>query len=153
MKAPVVAASAFAVGLLCSGTAVARTQASAPSPNVPSAKRSPSTEGYFNRGAALQEKDDSDCAIREYREALRLDPNFAEEHNNLGNAVRERSDFKSSITEPREALRLKPDFAVAHSNLGIPRTSSLGRSRLAFTLIWCRCCLAAIIKAFAMRGQ
>jgi Flp pilus assembly protein TadD len=58
-------------------------------------------------------------AVREYKEAIRLKPDFAEAHSNLGVAYKELGDFDSAIREYRIAIRLKPGFQQAHSNLAI----------------------------------
>ena len=62
---------------------------------------------------------EADEAIAEYREAMRLKPDFAEAHINLGVALRDQGKLDEAIAEYREALRLKPDHAEAHSNLGL----------------------------------
>jgi tetratricopeptide (TPR) repeat protein len=80
---------------------------------------SPTAEDHFHRGNALDDKGDVDGAIAEYREALRLRPDFAEAHYNLGVELRHKVDRNGAIAEYREALRLMPDFAEAHYNLGV----------------------------------
>jgi tetratricopeptide (TPR) repeat protein len=57
-------------------------------------------------------------AIAEYREAIRLKPDYAEAHNNLGNALAGKGQLDKAIAEFREAIRLKPDYPLAHCNLG-----------------------------------
>ena len=59
-----------------------------------------------------------DEAIAEYRQAIRLIPDFAEAHNDLGIALKEQGKPDESIAEYRQAIRLKPDLAWAHNNLG-----------------------------------
>ncbi len=62
-------------------------------------------------------KGQTDEAIRQYQEALRLKPDYAEAHNNLGIAL----CGKAISTRPsviQEALRLNPDYLDAHNNLG-----------------------------------
>ena len=59
-----------------------------------------------------------DEAIGEYREALRLKPDYAEAHNNLGVALEDRGSLDGAIAEYREALRLKPDFPQGRVGLG-----------------------------------
>ena len=54
-------------------------------------------------------KSKHDEAIAEYREAIRLKPDFAEAHNNLGNALQAKGKLDEAIAEYREAIRLKPD--------------------------------------------
>jgi tetratricopeptide (TPR) repeat protein len=76
-------------------------------------------EPHYNLGLALYDKGDLDGAIREYREALRIQPDYAEAHNNLGNALEKKGDLDGAIREFREALRVQPDYADAHYNLGV----------------------------------
>ena len=45
-----------------------------------------------NVGNALVAKGDPDGAIREYREAIRLKPDYAEAHSSLGNALSGKGD-------------------------------------------------------------
>lgn len=77
-------------------------------------------DNYFmrvNLGAALADNGDVDGAIREYREAIRIDPKNPDVHFNLGNALM-KQDLDSAILEFREALRLNPRYSPAHNNLG-----------------------------------
>ncbi len=72
----------------------------------------------LTRGDALLMKGDVDGAIREYREALRIHPNFAHAHNGLGLALDKKDDVDGAIREYREALRLGATDAATHYNLG-----------------------------------
>jgi tetratricopeptide (TPR) repeat protein len=58
-----------------------------------------------------------DEAIRQCREAIRLEPAYAEAHNNLGKALEMKGQMNEAIREFQEALSLNPDFAIARSNL------------------------------------
>jgi tetratricopeptide (TPR) repeat protein len=69
--------------------------------------------------ASRSDKGQLDDAIAEYREAIRLNKDYAEPHNSLGNALRDKGRLDDAIAEYHEALRLKKDYAEAHSNLGI----------------------------------
>ena len=60
-----------------------------------------------------------DEAEKEYREALRIYPDFAKAHNNLGVLLGNKGREEDAEAEYREAIRIKPDFAKAHYNLGI----------------------------------
>ncbi|HYV39538.1 MAG TPA: tetratricopeptide repeat protein, partial [Gemmataceae bacterium] len=53
-----------------------------------------------------------------YRQALRLNPKFAEAHNGLGNVLQSLERLDEAVAQIRQALQLKPDFAEAHNNLG-----------------------------------
>ena len=57
-------------------------------------------------------------AIASYREALRLEPEYAEAHNNLGRALKDVGRNEDALAHANRALRLKPDYADAHYNLG-----------------------------------
>src|SRR5262249_53674769 len=73
---------------------------------------------HNNLGIALKDKGDLDGAIACYRQALRLDPQFALAHTNLGAALKDKGDLNGAIACHRRALRLDPRFARAHINLG-----------------------------------
>ena len=57
-------------------------------------------------------------AIAEYREAIRIDPDYSCAHHNLGNALLKQGKLEEAIAECREAVRLGPDFACGHEALG-----------------------------------
>ncbi len=59
-----------------------------------------------------------DEAEKEYRDAIRIYPDFAKAHNTLGNLLNERGRKEDAEAEYREAIRIKSDSAVAHYNLG-----------------------------------
>ena len=62
-------------------------------------------------------KGQTDEAIRQFQEALRLKPDFAEAHNSLANVLLDKSQLDEAIRQYREALRLRPDYASAGDNL------------------------------------
>lgn len=62
---------------------------------------------------------DFDEAAACYREALRLDPNFAEAYNNLGYVLKEQHRFVEAKVMLETALRLRPDLGPARLNMGI----------------------------------
>lgn len=72
---------------------------------------------HMDRAAAFRNAGDLDAAIREYREALPLRPQYAELRYNLGNALYDRGDLDEAAAEYREALRLNPAYPDAHYNL------------------------------------
>ena len=66
---------------------------------------------------ALMRQGDAGEAITEYRQAVRIKPEFAEAHYNLGNALASQRNFAGALTEYREAVRLNPDWAPAVRSL------------------------------------
>lgn len=68
-------------------------------------------EKYSNQGKV-------DEAIKEYKKALNLDPNFAEAHLNLGwSYALKKKDYNLALQETLEAIRLKPDLIMGYRNL------------------------------------
>ncbi len=74
---------------------------------------------HDNLGAFLCDRmRDLAAAETEFREAIRIEPDFVYAHYNLGNALTRRGDPEAAVAAFREALRLDPDFASGHNNLG-----------------------------------
>ena len=87
-------------------------------------------EAYINRGAAKAALGQSDAAIADYNEAIRLKPDFydeairlkpddAEAYYKRGNAKGALGQLDAAIADYDEAIRLKPDYAEAYSKRGI----------------------------------
>ena len=77
-----------------------------------------SSVAHNNLGAVLVKQGELEDAVEHYREALRIDPAYAEAHNNLGVALIERGELEAAVEHYREALRINPAYAEAHYNLG-----------------------------------
>ena len=71
-----------------------------------------------NRGAALSSKNEFDKAIKEYDEAIRLDPDLGAAYVNRGAAWSGKKEYDKAIKDFGEAIRLNPKDAVAFSNRG-----------------------------------
>ena len=63
------------------------------------------------------EGEDSD-KIDSYKQAIRIDPDYADAHNNLGLAYHNLEMYEEAIESYKQAIRIDPDYADAHSNLG-----------------------------------
>jgi Flp pilus assembly protein TadD len=81
---------------------------------------------YSNLGRLIQERGGPtpdprvlEQASAEYREALRLKPDFSQAHNNLASTLLDLGRFDEADAEYREALRLKPDDPEVRTNLGL----------------------------------
>src|SRR5439155_24821205 len=67
---------------------------------------------------------DSKEVLVEFREAVRLSPDFADAHNNIGLVLAQADDDAGAIAAFRDALRFRPDYADAHANLGAALTAT-----------------------------
>jgi len=77
-----------------------------------------SSIAHSNLGVALGERGQWDEGIQHQREALRINPAYAEAHNNLGLALVQRGELAMATMHYREAARIRPDYADAYLNLG-----------------------------------
>ncbi|MEO8384583.1 MAG: tetratricopeptide repeat protein [Betaproteobacteria bacterium] len=64
-------------------------------------------------------------AVELLRQALRLQPAFAQAHNNLGIVLSEQGKIQEAIEAFVEAIRLHPGYARAHANLSATRMRTL----------------------------
>jgi len=62
---------------------------------------------------------DLDATIHEYREALRIDPDFVLARTNLGRALANKGDFDAAIKEVQTALSIDSTNFEAHRLLGL----------------------------------
>jgi tetratricopeptide (TPR) repeat protein len=73
----------------------------------------------FELGAYLSAKGEWEEAIRNYENALEINPAYAEAHNNLGVALSAKGDLDQAILHYQQALEINPAYAEAHNNLGV----------------------------------
>ncbi len=57
-------------------------------------------------------------SIEALKQAIRIDPDYADAHYNFGNAYVSSGMYKEAIEEYKQAIRINPDFAEVHNNLG-----------------------------------
>jgi tetratricopeptide (TPR) repeat protein len=74
--------------------------------------------GYYSVGNALVLKGRTFEAIGQYKQALQIDPDYAEVHHNLAGALLVTGRTQEAIEHYEQALRIDPAFAEAHNNLG-----------------------------------
>ncbi len=74
---------------------------------------------YTNRANAYSNKGDPKRALRDYDEAIRIDPGHPFAYYNRGLFYGHHGDNKSAIADYSEAIRLKPDFGDAYKSRGI----------------------------------
>jgi protein O-mannosyl-transferase len=78
----------------------------------------PNAVARTNLGLALNDRGRFDEAVRQYDEALRIEPDLALAHNNLGSALNSLGRFDDAIPHFAKTLALEPRNASAYSNLG-----------------------------------
>ena len=62
---------------------------------------------------------DSDAeTIESCKQAIRIDPDYADAHGSLGNVYYILSKYKEAIEAFKQAIRIFPDYATTHYNLG-----------------------------------
>jgi len=74
-------------------------------------------EVFNNRGVAYRLKGDSERAISDYGQAIRLNAKFAAAYNNRGVAYDHRGDYERALADYEQALKLKPS-AEGYFNRG-----------------------------------
>ncbi|MEH2223604.1 tetratricopeptide repeat protein [Nostoc sp.] len=78
-------------------------------------------DAYNNRGFRRYLVGDTQGAINDYNQALRMNPNHAIAYNNRGLAHTALGDKERAINDCNEALRIDPNFTQAYINLLIIR--------------------------------
>ena len=73
---------------------------------------------HYNLGHTLEKTGRIEEAIRQYEQALRIEPDQADTHNSLGVTLVQVGRIPEAILHYVQALRIKPDYAEAHNNLG-----------------------------------
>jgi tetratricopeptide (TPR) repeat protein len=74
---------------------------------------------YANRGTAYLEQGNSDRALADYNEAIRLDPKLPNPHIGRGAIYRNRGNYDDAVAELTEAIRLRPQESVAYNHRGL----------------------------------
>lgn len=59
-----------------------------------------------------------DEALKHYKQAVEIQPKFADAYSNMGNTLREMQDIKGALACFKTAIDLNPMFADAYCNLG-----------------------------------
>jgi protein O-GlcNAc transferase len=75
-------------------------------------------DSYYNLGVAFQGMYHNKEAEASYRQAISINPDYAEAYSNLGIILKEQERFDDAIFCYRQALEITPNFAEGHCNLG-----------------------------------
>jgi tetratricopeptide (TPR) repeat protein len=76
-----------------------------------------SEEEWFHKGYQASEAGNLDEAIRCYKNAIAIDPNYAPAYNNLGGIYGNKGMLDDAIVEYNKAIDIDPDYTLAHNNL------------------------------------
>jgi len=89
------------------------------------ASKSPQNfRAYYNLGNALYKEGKPYDAIRNYSEALRIEPDFILAHINLGVVLTEVGRLDDAVSHLSEAMRMRPSDVKIQNNLGHALTMS-----------------------------
>ncbi len=81
---------------------------------------------YNIQGLALGQLGRSKAAISSYKQAVKLNPAFAESLNNLGMLLVSLDRPEEAVVQLNKAIKVRPSYLEAHQNLGVALTT-LGR--------------------------
>ena len=77
----------------------------------------PNANSYNSRGNIWQAKRFYQLAIKDFSEAIRLEPHHAWAYNNRGHAWLAQGEWAKAVADHYEAIRLEPEDAVAYNSL------------------------------------
>ena len=72
---------------------------------------------FFNRGNLFYNLNKFEEAEKEYREAIKINPDYADAHNNLGALLQNLKRYEEAEKEYREAIKINPNDILAHQNI------------------------------------
>ncbi len=74
---------------------------------------------FNNLGVCYKELKKYPEALNNFKNAIKIKPNYAEVYNNIGIVYKSIENFTEAIFNYKKAIQLKPDYAEAYNNLGI----------------------------------
>ena len=60
-----------------------------------------------------------DAAINSYKQALKINPEFADGYYNMGVVLQNKGDLEEALGNYKQALKIRPDYAEAYNNMGV----------------------------------
>ena len=76
-------------------------------------------EPYILCASGYQALGNNDLALKNYKKALELNPDYAEAYNSMGTVLQSQGDYDSAINSYERAIKIKPDYAEAYNNIGL----------------------------------
>jgi tetratricopeptide (TPR) repeat protein len=86
---------------------------------TPAQSRDPKAVEHLKTAIDLKKKGDPIAAEAHYREAIRLDPSYAEAHYSYAILLADRGDTNGAISENKKAIDIQKNYAEAHFNLAL----------------------------------
>jgi len=74
---------------------------------------------YYNMGNAYQKKDMLEDAVKAYKKAVQIRPEYKEVHNNLGKVYFTLERYNDALNEYETAIKIDLEFSYAYNNLGV----------------------------------
>lgn len=74
---------------------------------------------HFDKGVQHSMKGETDLAIKEFEETLRINPASPEAHNNLGFAYYDKGDVDKAVEHQKKALEGNPNLANGYYGLAM----------------------------------
>ena len=74
---------------------------------------------YNLRGSANALLKRFDAAVECYKNAIRVNPNYAAIYNNLGNVFKETGELELATNNYKQAIKIKPNYSEAYFGLGL----------------------------------
>lgn len=81
-------------------------------------KKTEEAKKHFDLGVQYEEQKQPEDAIRELKQALQLDPNYADAHYHLGVIYHNLDAYGSAIQEYEKVVSIDPEFPRIHTSLG-----------------------------------
>jgi len=82
-------------------------------------KEYPNEPVLFNiRGACFANLGQLDIAVKNYKEAISIKPDYAKAHFNLAGSLYDLGQLKAAVESYKETLEIEPGYAEAYNNLG-----------------------------------
>ena len=82
-------------------------------------KRFPNSIVIYNiLGASNVGLKQHDAAIKSYKQALKIEPEYADAYYNMGIALDKKGNASAAIDSYRQAININPDYAAAYNNMG-----------------------------------
>ena len=81
--------------------------------------KSPSAEGYNNRGNAFRNLQNYQMAMQDYNKAISIKPDFYMAYNNRGNLYFDQKNYQLAIKDYNKAISLNSRYRYAYLNRGL----------------------------------